>query len=109
MISRKKHLIRTKFKKIKTRDLFSLFIRPNIHRTDLFDDKQCIAFPGSDRSVVNRSQALLAEFYNQRPVQFNPFLVCDDLVVLFAVKTSVYFLQSLTKYAVGRKLLLKVN
>lgn len=81
--------------------------RPTIHRSELCDNKYSIAFPGADRSVVVRTQMFLAEQCNLRPVQFNAFMICDSYLILLAMLIVGYFLQTLTKYSLGRTLLLK--
>lgn len=81
--------------------------RSTVHRSEIFDNKDSIPFPGADRSVVVRTQMFLLKELNMRPVQFNPYLICDSKIILLALMVVGYFLQTLTKYEFGRKLLLK--
>lgn len=79
-----------------------------MHPCPHFDDQRSIPFPGSDRSVAVRTQILLANEYNQRPIQCNAYLVCGSLLTLWGLWVVGYFMQLLTKYKFGQTLLLKV-
>ncbi|KAK6182531.1 hypothetical protein SNE40_010193 [Patella caerulea] len=52
-------------------------------------DKWCVPFPGSDRSVVNRTQRYNYDVNKERPVQFVPYfcrpgLISTILMIIFA-------------------------
>ncbi|XP_034663645.1 saccharopine dehydrogenase-like oxidoreductase [Drosophila subobscura] len=80
--------------------------RPLIFRSTEVD-KICLPFPGSDRSVVMRSQRFLYDQDKKRPVQMHAYVgfpswIAAAAVVLFA---SIFGLMS--KFQIGRTLLLK--
>lgn len=80
--------------------------RPLIFRSTEVD-KVCLPFPGSDRSVVMRSQRFFYDQDSKRPVQMQAYVgfsswMVATLVIFFA---SIFGL--LSKYKLGRTLLLK--
>ncbi|XP_036324841.1 saccharopine dehydrogenase-like oxidoreductase [Rhagoletis pomonella] len=80
--------------------------RPLIFRSEIVNGV-CLPFPGSDRSVVMRSQRFLYERDHKRPVQMHAYVTFKSwlsaaLVALFAVTFGL-----LTKFSFGRQLLLK--
>ncbi|ESO84484.1 hypothetical protein LOTGIDRAFT_222130 [Lottia gigantea] len=53
-------------------------------------DKWCVPFPGSDRSVVNRTQRFNYDQNKTRPIQFVPYFACPStfsmiLTVIFGI------------------------
>lgn len=86
-----------------------IFFRPTVHPSPLFDNKPSIPFPGSDRSVIMRTQMHLANEFGARPIQCNAYLVCNSKLILWGMLLVGYFLQILTQYGFGRKLLLTVR
>lgn len=81
--------------------------RSVIHRCELFNNHYTLPFPGSDRSVVFRTQMFLRNNYKQRPVQYNPYFVCPSVTALTALVLVGLFLQVFTKFGFGRRLLLR--
>ncbi|KAH8232748.1 hypothetical protein KR038_006880 [Drosophila bunnanda] len=80
--------------------------RPLVFRSTEVN-KVCLPFPGSDRSVVMRSQRFLYEHDKKRPVQMQAYVgfpswIAAGVVILFA---SIFGLMS--KFQIGRTLLLK--
>ncbi|XP_067625542.1 saccharopine dehydrogenase-like oxidoreductase [Eurosta solidaginis] len=80
--------------------------RPLFFRSDI-GNGICLPFPGSDRSVVMRSQRFLYEQEHKRPVQMHAYIVFKTwiaaiLVALFGVTFGI-----LTKFSFGRQLLVK--
>lgn len=70
--------------------------------------KWSVPFPGSDRSVVKRSQRYFFENEKLRPIQANTYLVFPSIFfAFFVVLFSAVFL-AFSKFQLGRKLLLKV-
>lgn len=70
--------------------------------------KYCMLFPGSDKSVVQRTQYFNYEALNKRPVQYVPYFTINSgfrtaMVIVYGLVFSF-----LAKYNFGRKLLLKV-
>ena len=68
-----------------------------------------VPFPGSDKSVVQRSQYFNATELNQKPVRFQPYL---EMPSFFSVVKLVFcglIFSLLTKFKLGIQLLLKVR
>ncbi|XP_065202904.1 saccharopine dehydrogenase-like oxidoreductase [Planococcus citri] len=78
-----------------------------IHRCELFNNKFALIFPEPDRSVVFRTQMFLRNYYRQRPVQFNAYLVCPSLKFMIGLFLVGFFLVVFSKFSFGRRLLLK--
>ena len=83
--------------------------RPLIHRCQVFDDKTCVPFPGSDKTVVQRTQQSLYTLYKQRPVQFRPYFIAQSITAIVGLMMVAFFGFTLSRCAYGRKLLLKVS
>ncbi|KAG5673995.1 hypothetical protein PVAND_003990 [Polypedilum vanderplanki] len=80
--------------------------RPIIHKEQTIGNRYCMAFPGSDRSVVMRSQRYFFEQENQRPIQMRAYISFDSV---FAVAGVIFFgiiFGTLARFDFGRKLLL---
>lgn len=82
--------------------------RSPIHKNELVD-KWCLPFPGSDKAVVQRSQRHFFENEKQRPIQFNTYVVMPNLFSSIAVAFIAVIFGIMTKFSLGRKLLLKVS
>lgn len=65
-------------------------------------------FPGSDRSVVLRSQRFFYEQEKKRPIQFNAYVVAGSLINVFFLALLGSIFAFLAKFQFGRNLLLKV-
>jgi hypothetical protein len=68
----------------------------------------CLPFLGSDLSVMRRSQYFYHEKKGQRPLQIQCYFSVPNLVAVFGIMfvASIFFV--LTKFSLGRKLLLAV-
>ncbi|XP_017100340.2 saccharopine dehydrogenase-like oxidoreductase [Drosophila bipectinata] len=80
--------------------------RPLLFRSSEVD-KVCLPFPGSDRSVVMRSQRF---FYNQdmkRPVQMQAYVGFSSWMIASVVIFFASIFGLLSKFKIGRTLLLK--
>lgn len=66
-------------------------------------------FPGSDRSVVMRSQRFFYEHDKKRPVQISAYVVAGSLINVFVLAVLGAIFAFLAKFEFGRKLLLKVQ
>lgn len=66
----------------------------------------CLPFPGSDRTVVSRSQRYFYEHEKQRPIQFEAYAVFPSLIVSFLVIMVAFLFGILTRFKLGVKLLL---
>lgn len=71
-------------------------------------DGWSVPFPGSDRSVVLRSQRYFYENEKKRPVQFNAYIVAGSFINVFVLAILGSIFALLTKFEFGRNLLLKV-
>ncbi|KAH8419208.1 hypothetical protein KR222_010588 [Zaprionus bogoriensis] len=67
----------------------------------------CLPFPGSDRSVVMRSQRFLYDNEKKRPVQMHAYIAFPSWIAAIIVALFATFFGLMTKFAFGRKLLLK--
>ncbi|KAH8359371.1 hypothetical protein KR093_006146 [Drosophila rubida] len=81
------------------------------HRPLLFKstevNKVCLPFPGSDRSVVMRSQRFLYDHDKKRPVQMHAYIGFPSWLVAIVVALFATLFGLLTKFKLGRILLLK--
>lgn len=70
-------------------------------------NKVCLPFPGSDRSVVMRSQRFLYEHEKKRPVQMHAYIGFSSWIAAITVALFATFFGLMTKFQIGRKLLIK--
>ncbi|XP_044006969.1 saccharopine dehydrogenase-like oxidoreductase [Aphidius gifuensis] len=66
-----------------------------------------IPFPGSDRSVANRTQRYLYEHENKRPAQVQTYFTLKSLVAVIGIACVGAVFSLMTKCQCGRNLLLK--
>lgn len=79
--------------------------RSIIHKSSV-TNSYCLPFPGSDRSVVMRSQRFFFDTNNKRPIQMTAYIGFRSLIAtLFVALFSVVF-GILARFSFGRKLLL---
>jgi hypothetical protein len=71
--------------------------------------KYCFPFVGSDKSVVQRSQYLIYELMDQRPVQFMPYLTVRTLTGAVNIVVFGSIFTKLSNTQRGREMLLKVD
>lgn len=69
--------------------------------------KVCLPFPGSDRSVVMRSQRFLFEHDKKRPVQMHAYIGFPSWIAAAAVALFATIFGLMAKFQFGRNLLLK--
>lgn len=93
---------------IKLGTIFRTAFRPVIHKSEVFDNKYGVPFPGADKSVVFRTQTYLYNKYKLRPVQYNPYFICANLMVVFGFSLMGSILVALCQFGLGRRLLLRV-
>lgn len=70
-------------------------------------DGVCLPFPGSDRSVVMRSQRFLYEKDQKRPVQMHAYVAFKSRMAAFCVAVFAIVFGLFAKFSFGRQLLLK--
>ncbi|XP_054725446.1 saccharopine dehydrogenase-like oxidoreductase [Anastrepha obliqua] len=80
--------------------------RPLIFRSEIVNNI-CLPFPGSDRSVVMRSQRFLYEHDHKRPVQMHAYVTFKSWITAVLVALLAVSFGLLTKFSFGRQLLLK--
>ncbi|KDR12595.1 saccharopine dehydrogenase-like oxidoreductase [Zootermopsis nevadensis] len=84
---------------------------PKLKRRLLFKNKEfdgwCVPFPGSDRSVMLRSQRYFFEHEKLRPVQVQTYLLIKSVFSVFALGILGLIFVVLSKFQCGRNLLLK--
>lgn len=79
--------------------------RSTCHKSDIVN-RWCLPFPGSDRSVVMRSQRHFYEKENARPVQMRAYVSFDSLFYVICVMFIGAVFALMSKFSFGRKLLL---
>ncbi|XP_063242400.1 saccharopine dehydrogenase-like oxidoreductase [Bacillus rossius redtenbacheri] len=77
-----------------------------VHKSSVVG-KWCLPFPGSDRSVVMRSQRHFFEQDKQRPVQAQAYVAFHSLLAVVGVVLVGGVIGVLSRSNLGRKLLLK--
>uniref|UniRef100_A0A1I8PW73 Saccharopine dehydrogenase NADP binding domain-containing protein n=1 Tax=Stomoxys calcitrans TaxID=35570 RepID=A0A1I8PW73_STOCA len=80
--------------------------RPLIFRSEIVDGV-CLPFPGSDRSVVMRSQRFLYEQDKKRPIQMHAYVAFGSYLTACLVAMAAVTFGLLAKFSFGRRLLLK--
>jgi len=65
----------------------------------------CLPFPGSDRSVVMRSQRYFYEKEKKRPVQMTAYVQCASLLAALITVLSAAVFGIMASFRIGRKLL----
>lgn len=83
--------------------------RSVMHKSDLVRGRWCLPFPGSDRSVVMRSQRRFFDIDNKRPVQMKAYISFDSLGHVLGVMMVGAIFALMTKFEFGRKMLLAVS
>lgn len=79
--------------------------RSVIHRSEFVGNRLCLPFPGSDRSVVMRSQRHFYDSEKKRPVQMKAYVAFDSIFAVIGVIFVGLVFGILTKFSCGRKLL----
>lgn len=80
--------------------------RPLIFKSDIVNGV-CLPFPGSDRSVVMRSQRFMYENEKKRPVQIQAYIAFSSWMAAIMVALVALVFGAMTKFSFGRRLLLK--
>ncbi|EDW10260.1 saccharopine dehydrogenase-like oxidoreductase [Drosophila mojavensis] len=80
--------------------------RPLIFRSPE-TNQVCLPYIGADRSVVRRSQEYFYDYQRKRPVQFFSYIGFPSWLIAIAVALFGIIFMILTKFKLGRKLLLK--
>lgn len=79
--------------------------RSVIHTSDVIN-AVCLPFPGSDKSVIQRSQRFLFETEKKRPIQVQTYVGFRSMFAALIVAFVGIVFGIMTKFALGRKLLL---
>lgn len=80
--------------------------RSAIHKSQIVGNRWCLPFPGSDRSVVMRSQRHFFDKDKQRPVQMHAYVAFDSFFHVLAVIFVAAIFAILSRFSFGRSLLL---
>uniref|UniRef100_D3TLJ2 Putative saccharopine dehydrogenase n=1 Tax=Glossina morsitans morsitans TaxID=37546 RepID=D3TLJ2_GLOMM len=80
--------------------------RPLIFRSEIVNGI-CLPFPGSDRSVVMRSQRFLYEKEGKRPIQMHAYVVFRTWFIAVCAACFFVMFGMTAKFSFGRKILLK--
>ena len=78
--------------------------RANRHKSSLVNS-WCLPFPGSDRSVMMRTQRARYHTDNKRPVQISSHVQISSLFYVALTIIAGFFFGILAKFKLGRKLL----
>ncbi|XP_076464634.1 saccharopine dehydrogenase-like oxidoreductase [Babylonia areolata] len=70
-------------------------------------DRWCLPFPGSDRSVVQRTQRYYFDTKQQRPTQFIPYICRPSRWSAYAMAFFAVIFAIMAKFSLTRALLLK--
>ncbi|XP_055622742.1 saccharopine dehydrogenase-like oxidoreductase [Toxorhynchites rutilus septentrionalis] len=81
--------------------------RPLVHKSKFVNNRWCLPFPGSDRSVVLRSQRFFYDNDKKRPVQMKAYMAFDSIFHVIAVALIGAIFALMTRTKLGRQLLLK--
>lgn len=81
--------------------------RPLLHRAKISNNRWCLPFPGSDRSVVMRSQRYFYDNDKKRPVQMKAYVTFATLFEMLGVILVAAVFGIMTRFKLGRQLLLK--
>jgi len=80
--------------------------RSIVHKSSVIDS-YCLPFPGSDRSVVMRSQRIMFENDKKRPIQMRAYVGFRSLIATVLVAFFAVIFGIMTRFSLGRSLLLK--
>lgn len=84
----------------------SLLERSTMHKAEVLNNKWCLPFLGSDRSVVYRSQRHMYEVEKKRPVQMKAYVSFPGFLSAFATLIGMIVFAIMTKVSFTRRLLL---
>ncbi|XP_058058103.1 saccharopine dehydrogenase-like oxidoreductase isoform X2 [Anopheles bellator] len=81
--------------------------RPLVHKTKHVNNWWAMPFPGSDRSVVMRSQRHFYDNEKKRPIQMKAYVAFESLLHVIGVAFVAIVFAIMCRFNFGRKLLLK--
>lgn len=81
--------------------------RPLLHKSRFVNDQWVLPFPGSDRSVVMRSQRFFYDNDKKRPVQMKAYVAFSSFIQVLGVILVAAIFGIMTRSKLGRQLLLK--
>ncbi|KFB46018.1 AGAP002652-PA-like protein [Anopheles sinensis] len=81
--------------------------RPVLHKSSIVDGWWSVPFPGSDRSVVMRSQRHFYDVEKKRPIQMKAYIAFESLLHVLGVALVAIIFSILSRFKFGRQLLLK--
>lgn len=87
--------------------MFVEICRGPLHQNPIVNS-WCLPFPGSDRSVVMRSQRYFFENEKKRPIQMTAYVVCSSLIAAILMVLAATVFGILASFKAGRTLLEKV-
>ena len=79
-----------------------------VHKNPAVEGAWAVPFPGSDRSVVLRSQRFFYENDHKRPIQMQAYLTVKSCLVLLVLAFFGGLFSLLSRFQFGRQLLLRV-
>ncbi|XP_053679423.1 saccharopine dehydrogenase-like oxidoreductase [Anopheles nili] len=78
-----------------------------MHKTNILNGWWAVPFPGSDRSVVMRSQRYFYDAEHKRPIQMKAYVAFASLLQVLGVAFVATVFAILCRFEIGRKLLLQ--
>lgn len=81
--------------------------RAVLHKSSIVDGWWGVPFPGSDRSVVMRSQRHFYDVEKKRPIQMKAYIAFETLLQVFGVAFVAIIFSIMSRFKFGRQLLLK--
>lgn len=84
-------------------------LRFPIFKSEVVKGKWCLPFLGSDRSVIRRSQYHFYQQDKERPTQVATYVTFPSIIHVMVVLIVAGIFAVLTKFGLGRKLLLQVG
>lgn len=81
--------------------------RPLLSKCEFVDNRWCLPFPGSDRSVVMRSQRYFYENDKKRPAQMKAYITFGSIIDVIVVILVGAIFALLARSKLGRQLLLR--
>lgn len=101
-----KQIRRNLFPKRTPRFSPSLKERSLMHRSEVLNGMWALPFPGSDRSVVARSQRHMYDVDKKRPVQMRAYAVLPGFFSALGILVGVIIFGLMCQFKLGRRILL---
>lgn len=95
------------YKILFTFNIIFVYFRSSVHTNREISNQYFLPFPGSDRSIVQRTQRLFYENEKKRPIQMNAYFGIGGLYAVIVIAILGGIFRFLARYKWGRRVLLK--